>query len=284
MRIAVLGLGNMGKALAARLLATGHVVRVWNRTPDKARDLVAAGATQAGSPAEAARETDAVLLSLADDAAVRAVALGSGLTQALGESVLVDTSTVAPTTTRELAAACPPGRMLAAPILAPPHGVTAGKALLLVAGPEPAVNRLDAVWSALGTRRFCGEEPGLGTTHKLIANFLLMSGIAALSEAVVLGQAAGVPNAALRDFLATVPVVGPVLVNRLDDLIAGDHAGWFTTTLGAKDVRLAAELGASAGVELPLARFVEQRYEQAAASGFANADIAAVVELVRRPR
>ncbi|MEV6982448.1 NAD-binding protein [Sphaerisporangium sp. NPDC051017] len=69
--------------------------------------------------------------------------------------------------------------------------------------------------------------------------------------------------------------------NRLDDVLGGDHEGWFTTRLGAKDVRLPAEVAETHGLTLPLARLVERRYEQAAAAGFGDADIGAVVELVR---
>jgi 3-hydroxyisobutyrate dehydrogenase-like beta-hydroxyacid dehydrogenase len=82
-------------------------------------------------------------------------------------------------------------------------------------------------------------------------------------------------------YFGQLPLVAPALRNRLADIVAGDHDGWFSTTLGAKDLRLAQELARSHGVELPLAAAVRDRYEQAAAQGFADADIAAVVELLR---
>jgi 3-hydroxyisobutyrate dehydrogenase-like beta-hydroxyacid dehydrogenase len=112
-------------------------------------------------------------------------------------------------------------------------------------------------------------------------NYLLMSGVAVLAEVTAASRSAGLDQALLRDFLLKWPTVAPGLHNRVDDILDGDHSGWFTTRLGAKDVRLAAELAETGGLELPIARMVEQRYEEAADRGWSEADIAAVVELLQ---
>src|SRR5438445_11332622 len=102
MRLAVLGMGRMGHALAERLLGGEHEVTVWNRTPHKADDLVAKGAREAATPAAAAKETEATFTSLADDAAVRSVVTGEkGVAAGLGDGVLIDASTVSPQTTAD---------------------------------------------------------------------------------------------------------------------------------------------------------------------------------------
>ena len=108
-RIAIVGTGNMGEAFASRALDKGHHVTVWNRTPDRCDPLVAAGARQAASPGEAAAGADAVLVVLADDAAVLAVCLGvEGVLASLDPSaVFANVSTVAPSTIRRLADAGP---------------------------------------------------------------------------------------------------------------------------------------------------------------------------------
>ena len=284
MRTAVLGLGRMGQAVATRLLAAGHGVAVWNRTPGRAGAVVAAGAHEAASIADAVRGVDGVLLSLTDDAAVREVVVGPHGVRAAaldGAALVVDTSTVSPATSREIAAALG-DRLVAAPILGAPQAVATGGATVLLGGPRDVVDRLEPLWSALSsTRRYCGPEPAHATSVKLLCNYLLMAGIAALSEAVAAGQAVGLGDAFLRDLFAHVPLVAPALQNQLDDVLAGDHRGWFTTRLGAKDVRLTAEMAAAAGVRLPLAEVVRLRYEEAAASGWGDADIGAVVELLR---
>jgi 3-hydroxyisobutyrate dehydrogenase-like beta-hydroxyacid dehydrogenase len=285
MRLAVLGMGKMGHSLAERLLGGEHEVTVWNRTPHKADDLVARGAREASSPAVAAEATEATFASLTDDDAVRAVVTGpEGVAAGLGDGVLVDASTVSPETTADLAEAVR-GRLLASPILGAPTAVASGEARYLIGGPRELYDRLAPAYDVLaeaGRRVYVGEDAGVATTLKLLSNYLLMSGIATLAETVATAQAVGLPDQLIRDYFDELPLVAPALRNRLDDIVSGDHDGWFSTTLGAKDVRLAQDLARSHGVLLPLADAVKRRFEEAAAQGWADADIGAVVELLRR--
>jgi 3-hydroxyisobutyrate dehydrogenase-like beta-hydroxyacid dehydrogenase len=285
MRLAVLGMGRMGHALAERLLGDEHEVTVWNRSPHKADDLVAKGARDAATPASAAEGTEAAFTSLTDDAAVLSVVTGpNGVAAALGDGVLVDLSTVSPETTADLGEAVG-GRLLASPILGSPKAVASGEAGYLIGGPRRLYDRLAPAYGVLaeaGRRVYVGEDPRVATTLKLLSNYLLMAGIATLAEAVATAQAVGLPDELIRDYFGQLPLVAPALRNRLDDIVSGDHAGWFSTTLGAKDVRLAEGLARSHGVLLPIADAVKQRFEEAAAEGLADADIGAVVELSRK--
>jgi 3-hydroxyisobutyrate dehydrogenase-like beta-hydroxyacid dehydrogenase len=287
MRLAVLGMGRMGHALAERLLAGDHEVAVWNRTPHKADDLIANGAREAPTPAAAAEEAEATFTSLADDAAVRTVVTAlDGVAAGLGDGVLIDVSTVSPDTTSHLAETVG-GRLLASPILGSPTAVVSGEAGYLIGGPRELYDRLAPAYGVLaeaGRRVYVGEDARVATTLKLLSNYLLMSGIATLAETVATAQAVGLPDELIRDYLGQLPLVAPALRNRLDDIVSGDHDGWFSTTLGAKDVRLAEDLARSHGVLLPLANIVKRRFEEAAAQGWANADIGAVVELLREHR
>jgi 3-hydroxyisobutyrate dehydrogenase-like beta-hydroxyacid dehydrogenase len=285
MRLAVLGMGRMGHALAERLLGGDHEVTVWNRTPHKADDLVAKGAREAATPAAAAKETEATFTSLADDDAVRTVVTGEkGVAVGLGEGVLVDASTVSPQTTADLSETVG-GRMLASPILGSPTAVVTGEAAYLIGGTRDLYDRLAPAYDVLAEARrrvYVGDDARTATTLKLISNYLLMSGVATLAEAVATAQAVGLSDELIRDYLGQLPLVAPALRNRLDDIVSGDHDGWFSTTLGAKDVRLAEDLARSHGVLLPLAEAVKRRFEEAAARGWADADIGAVVELLRK--
>ena len=287
MWVAVLGMGRMGHALAERLLAGGHTVTVWNRTRGKADDLLARGARQATTPAEAAAASELTLTSLADDNAVRTAVTGpDGAAAGLADGVLADASTVSPQTTAQLSEAAS-GRFLASPILGSPMAVMGGEATYLIGGPRVHLDLARPVYETLADenhRRYVGEDPTVASTLKLISNYLLMTGIASLAEAVATAQAAGLDDELIRDYFGRLPLVAPGLRNRLDDIISGDHRGWFPTTLGAKDVRLAAELARSHGLQLPLAEAVKRRYEEAMADGWSDADIAAVVELMRRQR
>ncbi len=284
MQLAVLGMGRMGHALAERLLSGGHAVTVWNRGAHKADDLLAKGAQAAATPAEAAAGAEAAFTSLADDDAVRTVVTGpQGVAAGLRDGVLIDASTVSPETTAPIRDAVA-GRFLASPVLGSPAAVLAGEATYLIGGPGELYERVQPAFATLadeGHRRYVGEDATMATTLKLLSNYLLMSGLATLAEAVAAAQAAGVPDDLIRDYFGRLPLVAPALRNRLDDIISGDHQGWFSTRLGAKDLRLADDLARSHGLRLPLAEAVKQRFEAAAAEGWADADIAAVVELVR---
>ena len=285
MRLAVLGMGRMGHAVAERLLGGDHEVTVWNRTPHKADDLVAKGARESATPAAAAEETEATFTSLTDDAAVRTVVTGhDGVAAGLGDGLLIDASTVSPQTTADLAEAVG-GCLLASPILGSPTAVVSGEAGYLIGGPRELYDRLAPAYDVLAEverRVYVGEDARVATTLKLLSNYLLMSGIAALAEAVATAQAVGLPDELIRDYLGQLPLVAPALRNRLDDIVSGHHDGWFSTTLGAKDVRLAENLARSHGVLLPLADAVKRRFEEAATQGWADADIGAVVELLRK--
>jgi 3-hydroxyisobutyrate dehydrogenase-like beta-hydroxyacid dehydrogenase len=291
MRIAVLGMGKMGHAVGGRLLDAGNEVTVWNRSPGKADDLVERGATDrsGNTPTAALEGVDLVVTSLSDDAAVRAVVIDGGVAEVLRDSegqrspTFVEMSTVAPETTRELAEAVGPDRFVAAPILGAPAAVTKGEAVYLVAGSPGRVQELKAVFESLSDKRIeLGDDPGTALVVKLLANALLLGGLALLGEVVATAQAAGIEDEFLRSFLGSSPLVAPALGNRLDNMISGDHAGWFTTALGAKDAGLAEDLAMAHRLRLPLLDAVKRRYAEAAAEGWADDDLTAVIELVRR--
>ncbi len=280
--VAVLGLGQMGSALAARLVDGGHHVRIWNRTAGKAGELAARGAIERKSPAEAASDAEVVLASLTDDEAVRSVLVPRGQPLATGPDVLVvDCSTVSPATTRILATSFP-RRFVSAPILGAPDAVASGAATLVLAGPPEAVDRLAPVWEAVAGRTIrCGDDPVRASEVKLLNNYLLLSGIAALAEVVAAGQQAGLDDRFLAEFLTGSPLVATGLHNRLGRVISGDGRGWFGTALGAKDLQLVRTMADELGLDLPLAAAVHERYCRAAERGAANDDVADVVSLYR---
>ena len=284
MEIAVLGMGRMGQAVAVRLVDGSHRVRIWNRTPGRAPELVASGAAEARSATEAVTGAEVVLTSLTDDAAVLEVLTPDDTV--LGgvgpDAVVVDCSTVAPATSRLLATRYD-GRFVAAPILGAPTAVESGHAALLLGGAPDILDRLDPVWSSIAERSVrCGDDPGLATVVKLLSNYLLMAGVATLAEVVATGQAAGLDDEFLRLFLGAAPLVAPALSNRLDAVVDRTLDGWFPTPLGAKDVGLLIDLAGSLDVGLPLAEAVRDRYRTAAEHGLAEADIAGVIGLYRR--
>jgi len=276
--VTVLGMGNMGRAIAARLLDGGYEVAVWNRTPGKAAEVVSAGAAQAPSVADAVHGADVVFTMLANDDAVRAVAFGE-LRSSIGtESVYVDCSTVSPRLIGELAGVFS-GRFLAMPVLGSPVAVRAGQAVFLAGGDSALLERVDPVLSSLSTtvRRY--DTAPLAGTAKLTSNLLLLSELVALAESFAVGRSGGLSDAQLRELLRDGPMVAPGVRDRFDAVLTGSREGWWATALGAKDAGLAVDVARAADVELPEATAVKGLYERAAASGLERADVAAVARL-----
>lgn len=281
MKIAVLGMGQMGHALASRLLDTGFELNVWNRSPGRCGDLVARGAKEADNVPVAVAGAIVVLTSLSDDTAVTDVLLPGGTPLPLANGgAVVECSTISPATTRRLAAIYGE-HLVAAPILGGPAALAAGAATLAVAGPEDTVEDVRPVLDAVSANiRICGTEPGAALVIKLLNNSLLLTGLAAVSEAVAAGQRAGLDDELLVDLFGSSPMVAAGLRNRIEDLVKGDHDGWFTPWQGAKDLDLFLDLAATPERPLPIAELARDRYRQAEAEDD-GADVTAVIELLR---
>jgi 3-hydroxyisobutyrate dehydrogenase-like beta-hydroxyacid dehydrogenase len=280
MRVAILGMGNMGRSFAGRALGAGHDVTVWNRSPGRAGEVVDAGATEAESPAAAVGEADVVLMVLADDSAVLDIALGpDGVLASLGaETVLANVSTVSPETIRRLADAGPPDRVLDAPVMGSPQNVANGHCRFLLGGPESTIAAADPLWTDLGvgyTR--CGPV-GTAAVMKLISNLLLITGVASLAEAIATARGHGIPDELLTQIFADSPVISPTSAIRLDSLLDPGHPGWFTPALARKDVRLAVSLAGETGVDVRLGPAVEQLLSKVIDGGGDWPDFTAVIE------
>lgn len=275
----MLGMGRMGVAMASRLADAGHDVTVWNRSEGRAGPALEAGAREAGSIASAVESAEAVITMLSADDAVKAVALGDGgLAGSLPEgAVYVDSSTISPETSSELAGRF--GRFVAMPVLGSPEAVRSGVAVYLAGGPGPALDRIDPVTSALTERLVRFDSAQLALAAKVTANFLLLGGLSVLAEALEIGRAGGLDDDKLRQVFAESPLVAPGLRNRFEGVLTGSTEGWFTMALGAKDVGLGVAVGRRAGRHLPLAEAVKALFDDAAAGDLSSADVAAVGRL-----
>ena len=245
-----MGMGNMGRAFATRALEKGHHVTVWNRTPDRAAAVVAAGARQADSPGEAAVGADAVLVVLADDAAVCEVCLGAdGVLASLESSaVFANVSTVAPGTARRLAGAGPDERILDSPVMGSPTMIAAGHGSFLIGGPLAAITSVEPLWTDLGSGyTHCGPT-GTGAVMKIVQNLLLITGVTALAEAIVTARENGLSDDLINRVMADSGAVSPASKIRLASLFDESHPGWFSPELARKDVRLAIDLADQAGI------------------------------------
>ena len=283
MRLSVLGMGSMGRAFAAHALEKGHHVTVWNRSPDRAGDLVAAGADEVGSPGQAVANCEAVLIVLADDDAVLEVCLGDGgLAGSLPPSgVVVVVSTVDPDTVRRLADEGLSERVVDAPVMGSPDMIRAGAGSFLVGGTEATVGALVPLWSDLGAGfTHCGPL-GAGATMKIISNLLLITGVSAVAEAVATARRHGIPDDLLKNTLGQSFVVSPASQVRLDSLFDGAHPGWFGPELARKDVRLAVALAERAGVGVRIGPATDALLSDVIDGGRQWPDFTAVIEALQ---
>lgn len=282
MKVSVLGMGRMGQAAGARLIGGDHQLVVWNRSSGRATELVSAGAAEAGDIRDATTGAEVVISILANDDAVREVALGAGgVLACIGEALYVDSSTVSPELSGELSDRFE--RFCAMPILGSPDAVRSGDATYLVGGPAALADRLQPVLQSLTSSVKRYDTARLAGCAKLANNLLLLSGVVALAEAFAVGRAGGLSDEDLRDLLAHSPMVAPGLANRFEAVLSGGGPAWWTAALGAKDAGLAVELGA--GCALRVAPVVRDAYREAAdlsaSRGSDQDDIAAVASLYR---
>jgi 3-hydroxyisobutyrate dehydrogenase-like beta-hydroxyacid dehydrogenase len=280
MRVTVLGMGNMGRAFAARAIETGHQTTVWNRTPGRVNALTGGGAMEASTPAAAAAGADVVLVVLADDEAVLDVCLGDGgVLASLGpDAVLANVSTVSPDTARRLAELGPDDRVLDSPVMGSPAMITGGLGRFLIGGPTTAISASELLWNDLGSGyTHCGPV-GSGATMKILANSLLITGVAALAEAIATARQQGIPDALLRTILADSPVLSLASNLRFDSLLDPTHPGWFSPALARKDLRLAIDLAEESGVGVQIAPATDALLTTVIDADGTWPDFAAVIE------
>jgi 3-hydroxyisobutyrate dehydrogenase-like beta-hydroxyacid dehydrogenase len=245
----------MGLPMARNVLEAGFPLTVFNRTPERCGPLVEAGATLAATPAELARAADVVITMVADGDAVRALLEGPDglLAGAAPGLVLAEMSTIGPLAARELAALCADHEvaMIDAPVSGSIAVATAGQLTILVGGEEAALERARPVLDAMSKAVLHLGPSGAGAAMKLGLNLIIGATVMSVSEALVLAEASGIEREAAYDAIAASVVGSPYVQYKRDAWVDPDGTPTaFTLELMRKDLALALELGAAAGVPL----------------------------------
>lgn len=283
MDVGFIGLGLMGKAMAANLLRAGHRLRVWNRSPDAARELVESGATLVPQPSDLAR-AEVLMSMLADDESTRSVLLGAGVLERAPRGLIhVNLATISVALAKELAQLARERGIgyVAAPVFGRPEAAQAAKLTIVVAGEDSAVARVQPLLTAIGERIWpVGTAPEHATVVKLAGNFMIASALEAMGEAAALTQAHGLPA---REFLKgvtgtlfTAPIYqnyGRIIAEQRYEPVA------FRLALGLKDIRLALQAGEAARVPMPFASILRDHLLEAIAAGKADSDWTMLAEV-----
>jgi 3-hydroxyisobutyrate dehydrogenase-like beta-hydroxyacid dehydrogenase len=285
MQIGFIGLGNMGLAMASRLLEAGHRVTAWNRSPGPAEALARKGAVRAFEP-RSVFDNDVVLTMLSSDQVVRDVITSTVLESARKGAVHVMCATISVAFAKELAQSHAANGLgyVAAPVLGRPDVAQAGALNIFAAGDEEAVVRVMPVLECLANKVWrLGEEPFRANAVKLATNFTLAAAIETMSEAFVLAQRHGVePQTMVEIFTETLfaapayKVYGPIIAGR-----KFEPAG-FALRLGLKDVRLTLEAGEAASVPLPIASLLRDNFLDAIGHGDGDKDWSAIADVSAR--
>ena len=280
MKIGFLGLGNMGSAMARRLIAAGHEVTVWNRNRAKAEALASEGASVAATPAEAEQGKDAVVSMLFDDAANEEVLLGpDGALSAMEPGTLhIACSTISVALSERLTREHKARNLqfAAAPVFGRPNIAAEGKLWIVAAGAEDAIAKARPVLEVMSRGiTIAGPKPAQAHAIKVAGNFLITMMIQSLSEAFVFAKVSGIDPALLLETVNSALFQSPFYAAYGKVMLNPPEQPGATIELGVKDLKLFLEAAEANKAWLTVADLMQDRFEEAIASGLGNADWAA---------
>ncbi len=286
MDIGFIGLGQMGRAIAANLVRAGHRLSVWNRSGGPVAELTKLGATPAAEPRDAAR-AEVLMTMLPDDGVVRSILLEGGVIESARRGLIhVNLATVSVELAGELARLHRERGLayIAAPVFGRPEVARDAKLNVVVAGEPSAVSRVEPLLRAIGERIWpVGAEPERANAVKLAGNFMIASALETMAEAVALARAYGVEGPRFLEILTSTLFASPVYqgYGRLIAEQRFEPAG-FPVRLGLKDVRLALHAGEAAHVPMPFASVLRDQFLEAIAAGEADLEWAVLARVASR--
>lgn len=282
MRVAFLGLGIMGHAMAGNLAKAGHEVTVWNRTPGK----MVEGAAVAPTPAAAASGAEVVWLCVSDTAAVEKVLFGpEGVETSLTPGMIVaDSSTISPSATVKFAerVRAKGVEWVDAPMTGSKIGAANGTLIFMVGGEDGVIQRLGPLFAAMGKKIFRMGETGKGQATKLAMNLQIAMIYEGFAEALTLATKLGVDAQQLVGLIDATMVKSGVVEYKAPFVLGRDFTANFPLRLMHKDIKLALEAAKEARVKLPGLETVEEVYEMATEDGHRDLDYAATLTLLEK--
>ena len=284
-KVALIGIGTMGIGMGGQLLKAGFPLAVYNRTAQRAQELVSQDAAPVNSPAEAAANADVIIAIVSDDAASRHVWLDANgaLSTAKPNTVVIDCSTISPRWAREFAGAaqkrgCAP---LDAPVTGSKSHAAAGELVFLVGGDAETLERVRPVLAVMSRRIVHMGPNGSGALMKLLNNFLAAVQAASLGEAIALIERSGLNRDAALDILYNGAPGSPLIKTVGARMTTRNYDVNFFLNLMEKDLNYASAEAREHGMELRTAAAALSLFEEARKRGWGDKDFSAVVEGAR---
>jgi 3-hydroxyisobutyrate dehydrogenase len=281
-RVAVLGTGIMGAAMARNLVCAGLRTTVWDRSPQATAPLSEAGALVAASPAEAVRDAEVVITMLPTADVVTSVIFGGGVAPALAQgAVWAQMGTIGLTATaeagRRLADVRPDVLFVDAPVSGSKGPAEAGQLLILASGPPAAARAADPVFSVIGRKTVWLGDAGQGSAMKLAVNAYMSILIEGVAEALELAGRLGIDESKLADCIEGGPLDAPIADAKLHKMERGDYAPEFPLAWALKDVDLALGAAGDGSGEsgLPLLAALSRQWRAAVDAGHGRDDVSA---------
>ena len=279
MRIAFLGLGQMGSSIARLLLRTGYEVTVWNRTAQAAEPLVSEGAKAAPTPGEAVKGAQAVFTMVHDDKALESILFEHGTLAAIDAGAThVSLSTISVGLSERLEAehAAKGQKYVASPVFGRPAVAADGKLWLAVAGSAEVLQEISPVLETFSRgMTVIGERPSLANAVKVAGDFMITSMIASLSEAFTFAAAHGIDEGVLLETVNSALFQSPFYTSYGKVMLDPPEKVGATVKLGAKDTMLFREAAKETATRTPLADIFQQNMNAAIAAGAGDQDWAA---------
>jgi len=292
MRIAFIGLGNMGGPMAMNLMKAGHSVAAFDMSKAAVDRVVAAGGESAASANAAATDAEAIVTMLPAGQHVRQVYLGDqGLLKAAKPGTLIiDSSTIDVATARDVHAAAKTARIdfLDAPVSGGVGGATGGTLTFMVGGEDAAFQRAKPILDKMGKNIFHAGGAGNGQAAKICNNMLLAISMIGTCEAFVLAEKLGLDHETLFKISSTAsgqcwsltsycPVPGPVPASPANR----DYQAGFTAAMMLKDLKLAQSAAQAAGAATPLGAQATALYTLFESAGAGGRDFSGIIQLLR---
>jgi 3-hydroxyisobutyrate dehydrogenase-like beta-hydroxyacid dehydrogenase len=284
-KIGLIGLGLMGRPMGMNLLKAGHQLTVWNRTPERAQELVKAGAILAKTAREVAAASEFLLTIVSDPPALESVLWGhegqndgafGGLRTG---SIYVDSSTISPSLVARIAAACKERgvRFLDAPVTGGDWGAREGNLVFMIGGDAETLRDAEPILGVLGKKWFHLGPNGAGQTVKLAMNAILALEVGAMAEAIALVRKAGLKGEQLVEVMQASMARSGVLDVKSPLMLKGDYKPSFPLRLMHKDLGLALDLGNQLGVALPTTAAAREIYNYVKGESKEDLDYSAVM-------
>jgi 3-hydroxyisobutyrate dehydrogenase-like beta-hydroxyacid dehydrogenase len=283
-KLGFVGLGVMGSGVARRLLAAGHELHGWNRTPEKAAPLIAEGLVLEESPRAVAEQADVVFTMVTNVPALRAVAEGEdGIIAGLGPGkVWVDMTTAAPAVCRELAERVREtgADMVDAPVSGSVSTLEEGRLSIMVGGNEETFRRVEPILLDIGPKVTRVGDNGQALLLKIAINLSLHVQMVAFCEGLLLAEKDGIDREVALDVMLGSVIASPMLKYRAPFILDMPDEAWFNVNMMQKDMLLALEAGRQLDVPMPTTAITNELLTAARAMGLEHNDFAVVYEVL----